>query len=384
MSDDDTEGIASPVAVTFTPDDWDQPHIVTMTGVDDFVDDGDVSYDVLIGPAVSDDPHYDGVRADSLTVVNQDDDQVGVTVSAAYRETSEDGQTADFTIVLNSQPVGLVRVLLLSSDTSEGTVSPTSIFFTADDWDTPQSATVTGVDDDLADGDVQYVIETTVRSVADPMYDYLPAHDVTVVNLDDHRDDSPWQNKVHPCDINNDGWITPEDLLILITDINARGARDLPLPPAPPEMPPPFLDASGDDAMSAADLLVVIEHLNAHGSGPAEGEGWGDSVGGDSAGDPTSLGGEGEASCDLVVSKLEWFGIGKAAWWDLGAETPGVAARADFGWNGAVGVENEERSLLGRRLSAGRHTGQREQFVDVLMSQIDQIDAYFAASCLRY
>ena len=47
---------------------------------------------------------------------------------------------------------------------------------------------------------------------------------------------SPWQN-TSPCDVNDDGLVTPLDVIILINDINLHGARLLSLPdigrPAP-------------------------------------------------------------------------------------------------------------------------------------------------------
>ncbi len=49
---------------------------------------------------------------------------------------------------------------LTSSDTTEGTVSPASVTFTAANWNTAQTVTVTGVNDDLDDGDVAYTIVT--------------------------------------------------------------------------------------------------------------------------------------------------------------------------------------------------------------------------------
>ena len=67
--------------------------------------------------------------------------------------TTEAGGTATFTVVLTAQPTADVTIALSSSDTTEGTVSPASLTFTGANWNTPQTVTVTGVDDLLADGD---------------------------------------------------------------------------------------------------------------------------------------------------------------------------------------------------------------------------------------
>jgi hypothetical protein len=98
--------------------------------------------------------------------------------------TSEAGASATFTVVLSAQPSAAVTVTLASSDVSEGTVGPVQMIFTGADWSAPQTATVTGVDDDLDDGDVAYTVVTTVSS-ADPNDNDLAAADVSVTNIDD-------------------------------------------------------------------------------------------------------------------------------------------------------------------------------------------------------
>jgi hypothetical protein len=98
--------------------------------------------------------------------------------------TSEAGASATFTVVLTTQPTAPVTVALASSDASEGTVSPPQMIFTSADWSTPQVATVTGVDDDVDDGNIAYTIVTTVSS-DDPNYDGMAAADLSVTNTDD-------------------------------------------------------------------------------------------------------------------------------------------------------------------------------------------------------
>jgi hypothetical protein len=62
-------------------------------------------------------------------------------------ETTEAGGKATFSVALTSQPTGNVSVAVSSSNTKEGTVSPASLAFTAANWATAQTVTVTGVDD---------------------------------------------------------------------------------------------------------------------------------------------------------------------------------------------------------------------------------------------
>jgi hypothetical protein len=99
--------------------------------------------------------------------------------------TTEAGDTATFTIVLNSTPTNNVTIGLSSSDTTEGTVSPTSVTFTTGDWDTPQTVTITGVDDAELDGNISYTIITAAATSTDPNYNGVNASDVSVTNNDD-------------------------------------------------------------------------------------------------------------------------------------------------------------------------------------------------------
>jgi len=87
-----------------------------------------------------------------------------------------------------------------------------------------------------------------------------------------------WQNPRHRCDVTDNGYIEPLDVLILINDINNKGSRDLTTASPPTPTPPPFLDPTGDGSIGPIDVLNVINYINEHGSGPippvsgAEGE----------------------------------------------------------------------------------------------------------------
>jgi hypothetical protein len=82
-----------------------------------------------------------------------------------------------------------VTIALSSSDTTEGTVAPSQFVFTAANWATPQQATVTGVDDDVEDGNIAYSIVTAAAVSGDANYSGRNAANVAVINLDDDADD---------------------------------------------------------------------------------------------------------------------------------------------------------------------------------------------------
>jgi len=71
-----------------------------------------------------------------------------------------------------------------SSDTGEGTVSPSSLTFTSVNWNANQTVTVTGVNDSLDDGNQSYTIVLASASSSDSNYSGMNPADVTVSNAD--------------------------------------------------------------------------------------------------------------------------------------------------------------------------------------------------------
>lgn len=163
-SSDTSEGTPSPSTVTFTPANWNVSQEVTIFGVDDFLADGNVDYQIITGSATSDDPIYAGFDPDNVSVTNFDNDFVGVTVFPTTGQTTESGGTDTFEIVLTSQPTADVTVNLSSSDTSEGTIDRDTITLTPSTWNIPQTVTIRGQDDNITDGNQAYSILTSTRS----------------------------------------------------------------------------------------------------------------------------------------------------------------------------------------------------------------------------
>jgi hypothetical protein len=82
-----------------------------------------------------------------------------------------------------------------------------------------------------------------------------------------------WQNPRDPHDVNDDGFVTPLDVLLIVNDLNVYGFRALVVPPLAPTVPPPFLDVDKDGVAEPLDVLLVINYLNVYGAGVAAGEG---------------------------------------------------------------------------------------------------------------
>ncbi|ABS27125.1 Calx-beta domain-containing protein [Anaeromyxobacter sp. Fw109-5] len=185
-SNDTTEGTVAPASLLFTASNWSVPQTVTVTGVDDLVADGSQTYQAAIGPATSADPGYAGKDPADLTFTNTDDDVAGIAVGApSATSTSETRTSATFTVVLTSQPTADVTVPVSSTDPTEGTVAPASLLFTAANWSVPQTVTVTGVDDLVADGSQTYRAAIGPATSSDAGYAGRDPADLTFTNTDD-------------------------------------------------------------------------------------------------------------------------------------------------------------------------------------------------------
>jgi hypothetical protein len=124
-----------------------------------------------------------GFLAGTTTVTVQDNDTAAIAVTpTSGLTTSESGGKATFTVALTSQPTSEVHIGLSSSNTKEGTVTPTNLTFTADNWNTAQMVTVTGVGDQIVDGNRSYTIIIAPASSDDASYRGLDANDVNVTN----------------------------------------------------------------------------------------------------------------------------------------------------------------------------------------------------------
>ena len=184
-SSNTAEGTIDKSSLTFTAANWNVAQTVTVTGVEDLVDDGDIAYNIVTAAATSTDTNYSGVDATDVAVTNTDNDTKGITVTPTTGlTTTEAGGTANFTVVLNSQPTANVTIPLTSSNTAEGTIDKSSLTFTAANWNVAQTVTVTGVEDLVDDGDIAYNIVTAAATSTDTNYSGVDATDVAVTNTD--------------------------------------------------------------------------------------------------------------------------------------------------------------------------------------------------------
>ncbi|TFH42504.1 MAG: hypothetical protein E4G96_03325 [Chrysiogenales bacterium] len=187
-SSDLTEADLSTTDLTFTPDNWNVPQTIQVTGVDDYIPDGNIDIHLVFGSVVSGDPRYNGLPIASVPILVLDDETYSIVVSPLSLETTEaagTSHTATFYVALSTEPLFNVSIpSIASSDFSEGIPDQGSLIFTPANWDTPQAVTVSAVDDGVEDGTQTYSIELDPSESLDVGYDGLTLGPVSVTNLD--------------------------------------------------------------------------------------------------------------------------------------------------------------------------------------------------------
>ena len=179
---DSNEGeVLSGEDLKFYMDTWNIAQTVTLRGIDDDIDDGDVPYEVrLISSSWPPDSYNNQVVF--LEATNIDDETLIVSPQSGL-QTGEQGNTASFSVVLGSAPTAPVNVSVLSLSDEGIAGSGVLHVFNASNWSEPHTLTITGADDSLDDGDQAYQVVARLASFA-PGYHGLQSN-VALLNLDD-------------------------------------------------------------------------------------------------------------------------------------------------------------------------------------------------------
>ncbi|MGL5131637.1 MAG: SBBP repeat-containing protein, partial [Planktothrix sp.] len=164
------------------------PQTVNFTVINDPIAEGNHS-SIITHSGSSFDPNLvftvDGIAGNTVTVNITDNDTVGIDINSLDTLTTETGETANFQMVLTSQPTSDVIVNLNSSNPQEGIVSTPDLTFTPSNWSISQLVTVTGVDDNIQDGDISYSIIASVAENSNSQYSSLPPETLSFINQDD-------------------------------------------------------------------------------------------------------------------------------------------------------------------------------------------------------
>ncbi|WP_422083634.1 gliding motility-associated C-terminal domain-containing protein [Ulvibacterium sp.] len=107
-------------------------------------------------------------------------DETSYTLSETALTIDENGGTGTFTVVLGTEPTSDVVLDVTSDDTAEATVDKAQLTFTATDWDTPQTVTVTGVDDNVVRDDSATITIAINDAGSDDIFDALANQEVAI------------------------------------------------------------------------------------------------------------------------------------------------------------------------------------------------------------
>ena len=195
----------SPQTVTYVPGEELIAQEIQVKAIDDDLIEGTHQNTIRV-QILSLDASYDALEVEPILVNIIDNDAAGITLSTHQVTVFEEGDNGRYTLKLTTLPTQPVDIYLTTSSHTQ--VSLNQLTFTPNNWNIPQTVTVSAVDDDLVEGEDSHfnTILHTVRS-DDPNYNGLPLENVTVQIVDsDEPIDTP--EPITP----NDGVIdTPDE-----------------------------------------------------------------------------------------------------------------------------------------------------------------------------
>ena len=172
----------APDTLTFNASDWDTDKFVTITGVDDDVDDG-LQTETITVAASSIDIVYQGI-SETFTVQNADNDIAEVSVDLVGNvNVSENSGSSDFTVTLDTRPLHDVTVVFSSNNSRASVVNGLQVF-TPSQWNELRTVTLRGNDDDLDNGNTNIVVLASVTSL-DALYDDIVVVEQEFTLIDD-------------------------------------------------------------------------------------------------------------------------------------------------------------------------------------------------------
>ncbi len=190
LSDNDSSEVLYPSSVVFSTGNWSTAQTVTLTGKDDYVDDGNQNTLLTLTPS-SGDGNYNSptLSVQTVTATTADNDTAGFTISRTTADVSENGTSVTFTVVLNTEPTNIVEFDITSDDPGEASVSPGSLTFSTGNWTISQTVTITGEDDSDDDDNVTSTTSVAIDqpNTLDGVYDSVGVQTINVLTIDDEE-----------------------------------------------------------------------------------------------------------------------------------------------------------------------------------------------------
>jgi hypothetical protein len=178
-------------ALEFDDVTWDDWQTVTVTGVDDDIDNLGNDRRATITNRIGSSCTANNAICEEVQVTILDDDEAGMEVAPTKLTVPDDGSTKTYVVKLNSEPRtgGTTLSVKLSGDKNAASVSPTTMSFTSSNWENGETFTVTGTEDTF-DNTGRSQSLTITNTLSGGGYDDIQAVDVTVsvTDTEDKRD----------------------------------------------------------------------------------------------------------------------------------------------------------------------------------------------------
>ena len=171
--------------LTFTRGNWNQPQTVTVTGVDDAVDNPSSRSSVITHSAASSDADYDEIDIASVTATVTDDDTPTVTFGTAAYTAGEAWGSRSVDVVVNVSPAPASDITV--AYTVQGTATQDDDYtaltgsVAVSSGNTSVVIPIAVLDDDIDDDDETIILMLT----GSPVYDLGTTRSITVTITDD-------------------------------------------------------------------------------------------------------------------------------------------------------------------------------------------------------
>ncbi len=208
----------------------------TLTPTDDDVDEEDETLTV--------DGTVQDLTVTATTLTIEDDDTRGIAVSPTNLTVAE-GRSKSYTVVLSSQPTGAVTVTPSVSGDSDVTVAPSKLTFTEDNWDQPQTVTVSAAQD----ADAEDASATIVHAVSGGDYGSETAADVSVTVTDDETASTKVTLSVSATSVDEDAGSTTVTVTAELDESARTSATEVTV----------SVGAAGDGATEGTDYATVSD-----------------------------------------------------------------------------------------------------------------------------
>ena len=199
-------------SLSFDSSNWNTPQSINLDAIDEPLVDGTVTASLRLEMDPISDGCFDsiGLSDYDVTIFNNDTagwdvseiivsnlDSISMPIDSSSVSTSKrflldpasvtenNPETAEFSIVLTSQPLSNVYVDILNNDSTEKILSTVSLTFTNSNWNVSQTITISSEDDTLIDGDQNTSITAQINAASDPAFLALAPENRSVITIDD-------------------------------------------------------------------------------------------------------------------------------------------------------------------------------------------------------